>query len=253
MRSPHISNSLTSCRGSACDRLQLGAAVRRQRDVAVGHDEDRVVAPRRSSRRPAPARSRRRRPRLRRRRSPAWERCGSLRSSCAGPRCSAPAPRARARGWPAGAAGCRRRRTHLPSPTITTLRISGLLSAHAQRLDAGGVHLRAQRVAVLGIAQRQDHGAALAGALEFGGHGCLSLRGARRQADRAAAAQPRAGAVARIAVDGLQVEQHFEHVGRAPAVAHRQRTERIAQAQRHGGFEVLRACRCPAGRCRRRC
>src|SRR2546427_12789381 len=42
------------------------------------------------------------------------------------------------------------------------------------------------------------------------------------QPQRSTAAQPGAGAVARVAVDGLQVEQDLQHVGGAPAVAHGQ-------------------------------
>ena len=56
----------------------------------------------------------------------------------------------------------------------------------------------------------------------------------KAQPKRATAAQPGTGAIAWIAINRLQVEQNFEHVGRADCVAHGQWAERVTQAQRDG-------------------
>ena len=86
--------------------------------------------------------------------------------------------------------------------------------------------------------KRQSQDAIAGGGLS--GWGCLLPLGATRvagssvffvqqaQADGAAPTQPGRGAVTLVAIDGLQVEQHFEHVGRAAQIAQRQWSDRVA-------------------------
>ena len=62
---------------------------------------------------------------------------------------------------------------------------------------------------------------------------------AQRQAEYGAAAQPRAGAVARVAGNGMHAFQDLQQQGGAELVAPGQRTLRIAQPQAHGFVDVI--------------
>ena len=55
---------------------------------------------------------------------------------------------------------------------------------HAERLHARRIHFGAERVAMLGVAQGQDHGPPLARALQFGRHQASSCRSDRPIAPR---------------------------------------------------------------------
>ena len=85
----------------------------------------------------------------------------------------------------------------------------GIAFGRIQSLYPRRIHLRAQRVAVLRVGEAEYQCLADAVAFELCGHGS-GAGVCQAQTQRAATAQPGTGAVTRVAVHGLHIEQYLE-------------------------------------------
>ena len=174
MRSPAISSSLTSCRGSACDRLQLAppsgdSAMLLYAMTNTASSAATIRSQASASEKPAPAAA----PSTAAITGLGKVRIASIQLCRPSMHLGLHLGRLLAVGLQALQVAARAKTAAFAGDhDAAHLRAA---FRDAERLDAGGVHLRAQRVAVFGVAQGQDHGAALAGALEFCGMASCSL------------------------------------------------------------------------------